>query len=440
MQRISCILASRAALSAFFAVKYRVALCALLVVTGAASAQDSQLQQQAQVEPQAGQQAEAAPAEADLVVVREQLDQLLSDAGLPVGDERDATAARIEALAQRSNTISQQATSPRAKLEASNLELRSYNALAQEAYRNDFPEEASLRQRQMRDVAAQAKAIPEPAAETVGDFWLLQADLMELNNARPDEASQRQREAITLLERFVTARQQAGDAVEFDDAARKIATDVRLSLLRLYDDRGDSVKACATVNHLRAQADATDDAALREQLARWYGYCPVLGQRFEATLPTRDGGVWRSADAQGNPVLLHLWASWWPASWPSFETLTAEHARIAERGVTLVSIDLGPPPPAKLKQQASGRGPAADEAEWTQCRQPAGVMDLQALFHIRALPRYVLLDAQGHVQALGGSLAILEQVPQSPTPATTTDPAPPAMQEAEPTEPAVPAP
>ncbi len=391
--------------------------------------------------PEASLPGAGAEAEADLLRIREQLDRVLSDSGLPVGEARDQTAAQIEALAQRSNVYSKQAPSPRARLEAGNLELRSYNALAQQAYRDQQTDEGASRNRQLRAAAEEVKAIPEPAAETVGDFWLLQADLLDLNNSAGD-VPQRQRRAIARLEQFVAARQKAGDAVEHDEAARQIATDVRLSLLRLYDDRGDSAKACAAVTELGAQADATDDATLREHLAQWYGYCDVLGQRFEATLPHADGrGQWSTSDAAGKPVLMHVWASWWPASHASLGKLTEAYPRLRERGVEVVSIDLGPAAPAskladaKASQQSRGRASVqalAPQAQWTQCAQPAAV-NLQALLRIRSLPRYVLLDEQGRVAALGGSLSILDQLsasaPAGEAPAPPSVPAAPATED-----------
>jgi hypothetical protein len=367
----------------------------------------------------------AAATEADVLRLREQFERVLTQAGLPNGEARDQTAAEIEALAQRSNVYSKQAPSPRARLEASNLEARGYNALAQDAYRQQKPDEAMTRNTQLRHAAEEAKTIPEPAAATVGDFWLLQADLFELNATMPD-VNERQHNAIVRLEAFDAERRKAGDAVEHDQAARQIATDVRLSLLRLYDDRGESEKACALIAQLRAQAEATDDAALGEQLDKWYGYCDVLGRRFEATLPLGDGGTWSTTQAAGRPVLLHIWASWWPASHASFAALNEVHAGLTEQGVELVSIDLGPAPPAvKLAETQSRQRvvqqAAAPKATWPMCLQPAGAMNLRELFRIHSLPRYVLLDSDGRVKALGGSLAILSQLPATSRPESTPD-------------------
>lgn len=372
------------------------------------------------------------PTEADLLRVRRQLDQMLTDAGLPIGAEREDTARRIEQLAEQSAALSRQLSAPRSKLEATNVEMRAYNALAQQAYQLRQPQETTRRNLQLRQAAEQARQIEEPAARTVGDFWLLQADLLDLNDTVTDR-DRRQREAIELLERFVAARQQAGDAVEFDDTARKIATDVRLSLLRLYDERGQSESACRLVRQLRAQADATADDALREHVQRWYAYCDAIGMKFEATLPRtpaagheRAPEPWSTAALEGRPLLMHFWASWWPASHASWDDLAAAYPGLRQRGVEVVSIDLAPPPDvaAAPSQRAADRKAqpfVPPQVLWPCTYQPvapdAAGLNLQDLLGIRSLPRYLLLDERGVIRAIGGSLAIIEQLPPPAAPA-----------------------
>lgn len=341
-----------------------------------------------------------------LDAVRAQLTAMLTATGLPTDTQRQDLAQRLDELAATSGRLAEQLPQAQQKLDASNLEAQAYNALANQARIEKQPREADYRLGQLRDAARKTKQINAPGADAQAEFWLLQADLFDINRSGLDRDA-RQTQAIERLQRFVhdteALRQQVratGKQTQPPDPTRQsIRTDVKLSLLRLYDQRGQSTEACRLVEDLKQTAGS--NGQLKAELDRWYGYCPTLGEMFDARLRTERDEVWSSADHRGRVVLIHFFADWFAPSVEAFGPLREAHQRLNERGLDIVSVNVGP------------IGKDEDRKAWTawpRCPPQSAVAQLQSLFAVRSLSRYVLIDRDGTVAAVGGGLAILEQV------------------------------
>ena len=353
-----------------------------------------------------------APA-ADAAEVRAQLDALLTASGLPADDEADAVRERLDRLNEQSRVIVSNASEPAAKFEGNMLQLRAYNALTQQAVLENQPERAKLLNGNLRDTARQTKALGDPRSVAVGDFWLLQSDLIDMN-ADEATAAQRRSRAIDRLERFRADR--APGPVSRD--AYPIVRDADAALLRLYDDAGRSADARALRDELHALAAGHDDPQTLQWTESGFAHLDAVGQTLDAQLPLIGGRAWRSG---GRPAVLHFFASWWDGAAANLRQLEAQRAALAERGVDLVSIDLG----------ATGGDDAASPPalQWSLCVDPAAAETLQRLFAVRALPRLVLLGDTGKVLAMGADLAVLDALPDEaaadaePQPEPDPDPA-----------------
>src|SRR5690606_23938952 len=112
--------------------------------------------------------------------------------------------------------------------------------------------------------------------------------------------------------RFVREQELAQSREPADAGSAQLLTEVKLSLLRLYDQRGESAKAVDIVQNLRASEDTPD--AVMAHLDEWYSYLDLIGQPFEAKLQTTDGKMWHRAEHRGKVVLLCFLASWFKPS------------------------------------------------------------------------------------------------------------------------------
>ena len=108
----------------------------------------------------------------------------------------------LDALAKHSQKLAGSLKDSNAKLQARQIQLEAYNALASQARLSRDKREASYRVLQLRSAARSTREIASPNARTLGDFWLLHADLFEINQADADRAV-RGRRATERMEKFL---------------------------------------------------------------------------------------------------------------------------------------------------------------------------------------------------------------------------------------------
>ena len=211
------------------------------------------------------------PIDAQIEALRAEIDLLLLPSGLP--DDDVGVDQQLIEVAERSGELARSDIEARQQLDASNIELRAYNALANDALRTDHQGEASFRLAQLRSAAEEAGDIPADDAELTGAFWLLNADLIDINR-NADALLDRQFQAIARLEAFLE------EATEQDAAPSPIIMDVKLGLLQLYAQAGQSDKACALLAELEEVDDPRTEeaAAICERIGEPAGYDQHLGE------------------------------------------------------------------------------------------------------------------------------------------------------------------
>ncbi len=344
----------------------------------------------------------ATPASMSLDDLRTQLDALLAPTGVPIEQFEESPNRQLVDLAAKSGVLSRNAADPQTKLEANQLEMRAYNALAQSAQQADRPGEASLRVTQLRSAAQQTRQLQFDDAEAAGAFWLLQADLIDLNRNTPDLA-QRQAGAIERLEAFLDS----------PEAPPAMKTDVKLALLRLYEQAGRSEDAAALLLDLRRTLSSQDPR--REQLHDARRVLDMLGEPIAVDVNTTRQQDWSLADQRGRPVLIHVYADAAPTSVALFEPIGQLQQTLGEEGVSVLSLAVN----SSTADRDDNAWPIAEVNDEDAVLRTLGV---------RSLPWLVVVDADGKVAAVGQTGAVLDRVPR---PATDT---------AEPAEPAEPAP
>lgn len=384
-----------------------------------AAAEDVQAGQEApQMRRPAGEAAPAVPdARAALAQLEAQINAMLTPDGLvapdaavegDVGDRADRLPAseRLERIASRSREVARQHEGrPTIEYQARQVELRAYNALAQDAVAHDRAAEASYRLTQLRNAATRAKRADNRFAEATGGFWLLLADLTDINRNTADIAG-RQAQAVSKLEAYL-------DAHEADATPEAIGTRVTAALIRLHTQRGDNARACELLAQLREGLPAGD--AHLASLSDVAAVCELIGQRAAFEVQTLSGGAWSVAGQAGSPVLIHFYADWSPHTRPMFESIEARAAAWEAAGVSLLSVSVGP-----TRRGAADQPWPVAQASWTG-PGPVSALD------VRGLPWLVVLDERGVVRSAGQSDAVFERLDdllESRDAAETDPPAP----------------
>lgn len=313
-------------------------------------------------------------------------------------------ARRLDQLAGRLNELASQRSGAVDQLEAIGLALRICRALVLGGDRSISAQE---RMDQWHALGSRMTDVPHPSARSLGAYWLLQLALVEIHRQELD-LGQRQHQTIGRLERFLDEQDSArggeapaGDRLDhrFDTQLPSLLVQVRLALLALYDQTGASDQACDLVGRLQADLHRSQVAA-RQALERLYGYCSRLGHRFEARLRLDDDGTWSSEDHLGQVVVLHFWAPWARPSLDVMDLLRQRYEQLHDRGLAVLSVNVSG---STIQQGWSG-----PEVDWPTCTQAADQPGLSDLFQVTSLPRFVLVDTQGRVAAIGGQ-GVLDQ-------------------------------
>lgn len=445
-----------------------IMICALIMATQAlaqstsdeskvpAETSDAAVDIEANADPGTSKTEPAPPTEDEqlLVQLRENLAMALQASGLAGERERQVVARRLNEVAEESGKLAKKLSNVEQQQEAYNNSIIADYELAQQAAQQRQQREANYRITRARGNARNLKQIDSPRAQALGDFWLMQSDLFEINQAGL-ESNAAQVQIIERMEHFLDqqdalpkdeeeAEEQArvtdiireaapggetstplkdtpaaaetprekesaedgktnknGEQGQTDPVRLSMINDVQLALLRLYDQRGQSREACALVQQLRQDAEAQDNTAMIAELDRWYGYCPAVGTVLDAAVATTDGQRWTNKDQVGKVVILHFFADWYGPSIDAVMNLREAQERYGTDQVSLLSIDLS---------GGGLAGKAADAVNWPVCSDPAGARMLRGIFAVQSLPRYVVIDREGKIVSVGSSLVMIKQV------------------------------
>lgn len=355
--------------------------------------------------------------------LRRELDALLTPAGLPAEDDAD-TREQLEAIASRSGDVQRQAVPGESQTQAANVQLRAYNALAQEAQVEKRSVDAGFRVQQLRHAAKQAnEAAREGGREgggktqgrLVGDFWLLLADLIEINAGGGDLRweEQRQAAAIEKLNAFVTGHAEAEGGEKGEGGAgadgHAMLIQTRVALAELLARAGRNEAAC---DQIEALGKALEDLPreTRQRLEPAAAACAVIGrvakldglQRNPANDLVQNaedaegkggesrGEPWSLASLRGKVVVLSMF----DASTEDAVPWREAPDRTPALAWVFVAVGGG-------DVSASGVGPAVRVSR--EAAERLGV---------RSLPAYVVIDREGHIVAVGGTRAVVAGRPE----------------------------
>lgn len=360
--------------------------------------------------------------QADLAILRARLKELetkqegieaaddsVTDSDVPAADDAVDSGnpdARLRRLLKQWALKSERLPEVAAKLNARHMELQACQALAQRAAARNNVKEATYCVSQLRHRARQAGNFDHPQAPVVAGFWLLQADLFDINSHEPD-ADQRERQMIARFEEFLedktragantrkTVTGKSGKAALLDQS---VTEHIQLALLRLYDRRGMTTKACDLAGRLAASKRTTPRSM--ETVKSLCAYCEVVGGRFNAELQLGDDKMWASADLVGKVILIHFWSVGSRLSVLAIRDLKRVHEKFASRGLSMLSVTSSP----------VDVGTITDDLPWPSYNQGPDQVNLMTAFSVRSAPRYVLIDKAGRVTSLADGLAVLEQV------------------------------
>jgi hypothetical protein len=372
-----------------------VAACGLNCYADDASTESRPPQKEAASMPTQPATADAAPngaTEAKVEQLHRDLQRVLSQLGVPTEAQREMAAKRLAELADQSEKLARDLKRPDRQLEVRNFNNQVRYAQAQHAQLSNRDAEASQRIAQLRSGAWQTKANSSTNARLVGDFWLLQADLFDINRSGLNR-NQRQINAIARIEQFLGQRDRANKERQPDEDEQAMLLEVRLALLRLYDERGHSDKVKTLVAQVSKSSHADD--ALRGELAKWFGYVDQIGKPFVDKLDTVDGRQWAAAEHQGKVVII------------VFRTFVAMPAGTRKNDIQWIPKNLMRAEATRLivamrdKRDGAGDfigGPSTVHVE------PADDRALSRRFAVRTVPRYVLIDHTGKVAAVGGAM------------------------------------
>ncbi len=332
----------------------------------------------------------------DLEALRTQVNALLVALQTANAPEHDQIIKQLDQIiAQCSNTPTL-LSNPDLQLEAAAIALQVHHTLSLQA--KDL-QTAHDRISRLQALAWKVKKTNSPAASVLGDYWLLQAAMFDIHRAET-EADARQRLTIERLEKFIEEHTPPTSDQHNPQTAthQSILTNIKLALLGLYDHRGMSAQARHLVNELQQSLDYDDPT--QQYLNDWFGYCTVIGQHFDAKLMTNHGQSWASQAHRGRTVLLHFWSDAIEPSVEAVESLKTQYPDLHSRGLDVLSVRVGP---------TDAPQPQTLTTDWPTCAEQNSRASLSTLFHIRSLPRFVLIDPHGKVTAIAASLSILEQ-------------------------------
>jgi|GEM_PF-6544470 len=291
---------------------------------------------------------------------------------------------RLDEVQQHAQRLARTASSRADRFAAVKIRMQACYLLADHSRQQGAIRQATYRLGQVRSEAWRLTQSKEPAQQVVGEFWLMQTDLSEINRLTP-KLEERQAEVIERVERFVSRQVRYGERVDPDAIA--VVQQARLSLLPLYDQRGMSNKICETASLLKQLHPR--DRTMHDMLDSRYAYCELLNQPIDVQLDLVDGRRWSMRQQKGKAVVLYFW----PGPTVGLDSASELAELLSNESVSVLLIDLS---------HAYESGLALPARPWATYRPMAGGPDLVGLFDVRTLPRFVLIDSHGKVDSIGG--------------------------------------
>ncbi|MBL4700626.1 MAG: hypothetical protein JKX85_05135 [Phycisphaeraceae bacterium] len=309
------------------------------------------------------------------------------------GTQQKLAREQLNELQNQINLQIQQSTNPREQFVLLEQRLKIMHTLAVDARLNQQLKHHARWYQAMRSDAWKLRQSENPELHITGDYWFLLCDLSDIRRlARDLESSQRA--CIQRLEQFLEKQTRITEPNE--PQAMHLLQQVRLALLQLYDQRGSSSQACKLISRLK-QLDP-ENQPLLDDLQQTYGYCHLIGTRFNTRLITADGKAWDSREKRGTSIVIYFWPG---IELPTVPTNKANNQypvdslwnQMHQTKAEVLLVDLSHADESGLQIPAS---------PWPKYRQEPGQFKLTDYFHVKTLPRIVIIDKQGVIQAIGG--------------------------------------
>ncbi len=297
----------------------------------------------------------------------------------------DAAAAAFERLLADTDAIWQRSAALDERLEAAQLRMCAAYLLASTARQRGLMRDMANWLGQIRAQAWRVTQLKHPAAGAVGEYWLMQTELMEINRLAQDR-QQNQLQLTDRLEQYVQRQVRYGE--HLPPRAQRTVLGTRITLMQLYDELGRTRQLRQLLEQV-AQAPGVE-ADTVAQLRRRYHYVNLLDQPVTLELGLLDGRTWNSVTDLGATLTVLYF-------WPGYDFLESHYPHLHEllrhERVKVVMIDSSGSADPALQQMAS---------PWARHRPRPGDASLLERFEVRQLPRFVVLNADGRVAALGG--------------------------------------
>ncbi len=312
--------------------------------------------------------------------------QLLNSNGVSQNLARE----QLIELQQQILMQSQQITDPKQQLQMIQQRLDILHTLAVDATINSQPKQLAKWQQALRSEAWQLRHSDNPQMKLLGEYWHLLCELADLTRLSRDLESS-QRACITKMEQFL-ATHANGDATT-DPGSLHLIQQVRLALLQLYDQRGLSAQVCKLSEQTRKQDP--ENQTLAQYLKQQYGYCHLIGQKFNARLITRDGKVWDSRQKLGKPIVIYFWPGVRLPDATSDKSTQQDPLwqLIRRSGISVLLVNMS---------HSDESGLQTPVIPWDCYKQESGQFDMATHFNVNSLPRLVLIDRNGTVKSVGG--------------------------------------
>lgn len=319
------------------------------------------------------------------------------------GEKQNQARQQLEMLEQQISQQSDKTADPRQQLQMIQQRLEILHTLAVDARLNQQPQQLVRMQQALRSDAWKLRQSDNPQQRIIGEYWNMLCDLADIRRiARDLESSQRA--SISRMEGFLEKQAPAADATE--PQSLHLIQQVRLALLQLYDQRGQSAQACALISRITRQDP--ENPALARYLQQTYGYCHLIGQKFNTRLFTVDGKTWDSREKIGKPIVIYFWPG---VDLPGDMPRTPDNPmpddplwnQLRRFWGEVLLVDMSRSNESGLQIPAS---------PWPSYRQEPGQFSLSAYFHVHSMPRIVLIDKKGIIRAIGGPAisSVLDQL------------------------------
>jgi len=315
-------------------------------------------------------------------------DQLLISNGVEQSEARE----QLQQLQLQINEQSQKTTDPKQQLQMIQQRLDILHTLTLDARLNQQPRELKQLQQALRSDAWKLRQSDNPQQQIIGEYWHLLCDMADIRRLTRDLESS-QRACISKMQQFLEKHTQSIDPIQ--PQTLHIIEQVRLALLQIYDQRGQSDLACKLIATIKQQSP--DNETLAQYLNQNYGYCHLIGRKFNTRLTTTDGKTWDSREKLGKPIVIYFWPG---VGLPADIQQAAPNKStdpmwqwINETRTHVLLVDLS---------HANESGLQIPSSRCPSYREDADRFKLTSFFNIQSIPRVIVIDKKGIVRSIGG--------------------------------------